>query len=142
MYRYAREYDKDLEKMLLYKRWGYKKWEYKYGKNSKLLELESIENRDEVINKRERIWDYEIDLIVSKKSKVVILNVIDRRSRKMVVKKLKNKEKYRVREALKKILDWKKVYSITTDNGTEFTDLIDICRELGIQWYRCHPYSS
>jgi len=33
MYRYARKYDKELEKMLLYKSWWYKKWEYKYWKN-------------------------------------------------------------------------------------------------------------
>ena len=55
MYRYARKYDKELEKLLLYKGWWYKKWEYKYWKNSKIQELESIETREEVINKRERI---------------------------------------------------------------------------------------
>ena len=52
IYRYAREYDKELEKLLLYKSWWYKKWEYKYWKNSKIHELESIEIREEVINKR------------------------------------------------------------------------------------------
>ena len=87
MYRYAREYDKELEKLLLYKGWWYKKWEYKYWKNSKIQELESIEIREEVINKRERIWDYEVDLIVSKKSKEVILNLIDRKSRMIQIKK-------------------------------------------------------
>ena len=142
MYRYARKYDKELEKMLLYKSWWYRKWEYKYWKNSKLLELESIETREEVINNRERIWDYEVDLIVSKKSKAVILNLIERKSRKIFIKKLKNKTKLVVKEAIQELLKWNKVYSITTDNGTEFTDLIDICKELWIKWYRCHPYSS
>jgi len=142
MYRYAREYDKELEKILLYKSWWYKKKGYKYWKNSKLLELESIEKREDVINNRERIWDYEVDLIVSKKSKSVILNVIERKSRRIIVKKLENKEKLTVKEAIRKLLVWYKVYSITTDNGTEFTDLIDVCREYGIKWYRCHPYSS
>jgi len=142
MYRYARKYDKELEKMLLYKSWWYRKWEYKYWKNSKILELESIENRKEVINKRERIWDYEVDLIVSRKSKSVILNMIERKSRNIFIRKLKSKNKEVVREAIKDILRWSKIYSITTDNGTEFTDLIDICKELWIKWYRCHPYSS
>ena len=142
MYRYAREYDKDLEKLLLYKSWWYKKWEYKYWKNSKIQELESIENREEVINKRERIWDYEVDLIVSKKSKEVILNLIDRRSRNIWIKKIGSKKKNLVKEAIIELLKWKEVRSITTDNGTEFTDLIDICKELWIKWYRCHPYSS
>ena len=91
MYRYARKYDKELEKMLLYKSWWYRKWEYKYWKNGKILELESIEEKEEIINKRERIWDYEVDLIVSKKSKEVILNILDRKSRKIFVKKVKSK---------------------------------------------------
>jgi len=142
MYRYARGYDKDLEKLLLYKSWWYKKWEYKYWKNGKILELESIENREEIINKRERIWDYEVDLIVSKKSKKVILNLIDRRSRNIWIKKISSKKKDLVKEAIIELLKWKEVRSIITDNGTEFTDLIDICKELGIKWYRCHPYSS
>ena len=81
---------------------------------SKLLELTSINEREEEINNRERKWDYEIDLIVSKKSKEVILNMIER----------------------------KEIRSITTDNGPEFTDLIDICKELWIKGYRCNPYSS
>jgi len=142
MYRYAREYDKELEKLLLYKSWWYKKWEYKYWKNSKIQELESIEIREEVINKRERIWDYEVDLIVSKKSKEVILNLIDRKSRMIQIKKIRSKKKDLVRETIKELLVWKEVKSITTDNGTEFTDLIDVCKELWIKWYRCHPYSS
>jgi len=142
LYRYARNEDKELEKLLLYKSWWYKKWEYKYWKNSKILELESIEGREEIINNRERVWDYEIDLIVSKKSKAVLLNVIERKSRKITIRKLKNKEKLTVKKALKKIFGWEKVYSITTDNWPEFTDLIDICNELWIKWYRCHPYSS
>ena len=28
------------------------------------------------------------------------------------------------------------------DNGLEFTDVIDICEEWWVEWYRCHPYSS
>ena len=95
-----------------------------------------------MINKRERIWDYEVDLIVSKKSKEVILNLIDRRSRNIWIKKIGSKKKNLVKEAIIELLKWKEVRSITTDNGTEFTDLIDICKELWIKWYRCHPYSS
>jgi IS30 family transposase len=128
--------------MLLHKSWWYNKWEYKYWKNKKILELESIENREEEINNRERVWDYEVDLIVSRKSKSVILNVVDRKSRISFTKKLASKSKEVVKEALREILRWKEVKSITTDNGTEFTDLIDICKELWIKWYRCHPYSS
>jgi len=142
MYRYTRKYDKELEKMLLYKSWWYRKWEYKYWRNSKILELEIIEKREESINKREMIWDYGIDLIVSKKSKEVIINILDRKSRKIFIKKVNSKKKGKVKEAIKEMLRWKEVKSITIDNGTEFTDLIDICRELWIKWYRCYPYSS
>ena len=58
------------------------------------------------------------------------------------IKRISSKKKDFVREIIKELLKWKEVKSITTDNGTEFTDLIDICKELWIKWYRCHPYSS
>jgi len=61
---------------------------------------------------------------------------------KIFVKKVKDKTKENVSKAIREIFKNKKAYSITTDNGTEFTDLIDICKELWIKWYRCHPYSS
>jgi len=38
MYRYAREYDKEMEKLLLYKSWWYKKRGYRYWRNRKILE--------------------------------------------------------------------------------------------------------
>jgi IS30 family transposase len=55
---------------------------------------------------------------------------------------LKNKSKKVVKEVIKELIEWKEIRSITTDNGTEFTDLIDICREIWIKGYRCHAYSS
>jgi len=32
-----------------------------------------------------------------------------------------------------------KLKSVTIDNGLEFTDIIDICKEKWIEWYRCDP---
>jgi len=61
------------------------------------------------------------------------LNVIDRRSRRITIKKLENKEKITVKEAIERIFEGRKVYSITVDNGIEFTDVIDICKRLRIK---------
>ncbi len=66
-------------------------------------------------------------MIVSKKSKEVILNLIDRKSRMIQIKRISSKKKDFVKKIIKELLKWKEVKSITTDNGTEFTDLIDIC---------------
>jgi IS30 family transposase len=143
IYRYAQNHDKELLRMRLTREYGYKKRKLNYTSNSKIRELEIIDNREAVINNRERIWDYEIDLVVSWRWwKTVLLTVIERRTMKIFVKKVKDKTKESVSKAIREIFKNKKVYSITTDNWTEFTDLIDICKELWIKWYRCHPYSS
>lgn len=144
MYQYARKYDKELEKLMLYKSWWYRKRWYKYGINSKIRRLKLIEERNEIINKRERIWDYEIDLIEGRRwgSKCVLVNTLERKSRKIRLKKVIWKNKEEVKDAIKEMLKWEEVESFTVDNGLEFTDIIDICEEWWVEWYRCHPYSS
>ncbi len=110
------------------------------------MKLASIHDRLQSINEREEIWDYELDLIISnKKDKTVLLTIVDRKSRFPLIKKLPNKIKEIVKNWIIDLLKWKYVRSLTIDNGTEFTDLIDICNELWVLWvlwYKCDPYSS
>lgn len=143
IYRYADNYDKELKRMFLHKEWWYKKRWYKYGKNKKIQELKSIEEREKIIEDRERIWDYEVDLIVSARwDKTVLINMVDRKSRMMFIKRVENKEKENIEKWIRELIEWKKINSITVDNWTEFTNLIDIVKEKNIEWYRCNPYRS
>ena len=104
----------------------------------------SIESRPSVVNERDRLGDYEIDLIVGPKNKGAILSIIDRLSRECILEKLDDKTSLSARgktiESL--LLREKKVYTITSDNGTEFTDHEIVSKELKIDYYFAHPYAS
>lgn len=104
----------------------------------------SIEARPSIVNKRERLGDYEIDLIVGIKNKGAILSIIDRRSRKCILEKLDNKTSLSVCTKIIDSLDTKAqhIHTITSDNGTEFTEHEMVSKKLNIDYYFAHPYAS
>ena len=114
--------------------------EYKGKINNRI----SIEARPRIVNERERLGDYEIDLIVGPKNKGAILSIIDRHSRECILEKLDNKTSLSV---CSKTIDTliprvQNVCTITSDNGTEFTDHEMISKKLKIDYYFAHPYAS
>ena len=68
-------------------KYNYEPKEYK----GKIKNRKSINIRPEIINNRERLGDFEIDLIVGPKNKGAILTTIDRVSRYCMLKKLDSK---------------------------------------------------
>ena len=114
--------------------------EYKGTINNRI----SIEERPRIVNERERLGDYEIDLIVGPKNKGGILSIIDRHSRECILEKLDNKSSLSVCAKAIDALETRaqKVYTITSDNGTEFTDHEMISEKLKIDYYFAHPYAS
>ncbi len=109
-----------------------------------ILERVSIEERPDVVKERSRLGDYEMDLIVGRKNKGAILSIIDRTSRYCILEKLKNKSSAEVAEKAINALQstTKQSFTITTDNGTEFTEHKAIAKELNIDYYFAHPYAS
>ena len=103
-----------------------------------------IEKRPDIINDRKRLGDLEIDLVVGPKNRGAILTVIDRKSRQCAIQSLTSKKADVVSiaclEAVKRL--GVKTQSITSDNGTEFTDHKDISTPLGIKYFFAHPYAS
>ena len=124
----------------------------RHGKYSKghreykgtIINRVSIELRPSIVNKRDRLGDYEIDLIVDPKNKGAILSIIDRLSRECILEKLDDKTSLsacgKTIESL--LLQEKKPHTITSDNGTEFTDHELVSKELKIDYYFAHPYAS
>jgi len=123
-----------------------------YRATSKLHSYESItapktmiDQRPEVINNRERLGDFEGDL-VKLNGKEVLYTLVDRKSRYTFITYLSNGYADLVNEATVKI--WKRlkkrklIKSITFDNGSEFAkhDLITADTKLPI--YFCFPYHS
>ena len=104
----------------------------------------SIEERPSIVNERARLGDYEIDLIVGPKNKGAILSVIDRVSRCCILEKLNGKSSTEVSEQIINLLQSSSgpIFTITTDNGTEFTDHKNISSKLNINYYFADPYAS
>jgi IS30 family transposase len=105
----------------------------------------SIDQRPEVANDRERIGDIETDLIVSPKNQgSSLVSSVDRKSRFCCLDKVENKTKELVCDT---VIDGLSnigfdILSVTSDNGTEFTDHEVIAEKLETEYYFADPYSS
>lgn len=102
----------------------------------------SIHDREEVIDKQERIGDWEADLVKAKNGYIV--NITERKSLFNLIELVKTKDAISVQEAIiKALLPYKdKIFSITSDNGTEFANHQKTAKALEIDWYFADPYKS
>jgi IS30 family transposase len=101
-----------------------------------------IDERDPEIEKRTRLGDFEIDLIIGKGHQMAILTIVDRTSRMLYGALLENKEAKTVTEKVKYLLAGQVVKTITSDNGKEFADHKQIAKDLAALYYFAHPYHS
>lgn len=110
----------------------------------------SIDLRPEIINNRERFGDWELDTVISttKGKNECLMTLTDRKVRFEIIAKLKEKNKEDVVEKIKRIKKILKnnssdvIKSISTDNGTEFSEWQQIQEILDTTVYFCHPYAS
>ena len=102
----------------------------------------SIHDREEVIDKQERIGDWEADLVKAQNGYIV--NITERKSLFNLIEIVKTKDAISVQEAIiKALLPYKdKIFSITSDNGTEFANHQKMAKALDIDWYFADPYKS
>jgi IS30 family transposase len=103
-----------------------------------------IDDRPEVITKRQRVGDLEVDFIVSGRAgSGYALTAADRKLRNGFIRKILP---VTVAGALRALLDIKRVFpeltSITTDNDILFLYHKQLEQALGVPIYFCHPYSS
>ena len=104
----------------------------------------SIEQRPEIVNSRLRIGDWEVDSVIGKLHQSALVTLVERYSRYTVIIKVTSKEAELVAHA---IIERGKelnvpLHTITGDNGTEFSAHQKISKQLGIDFYFTHPYSS
>ncbi len=118
----------------------------KYGSRSKgrIKDRVSISERDEIVDEKSRIGDWEIDTIVGAKQKGAITTVVERATSLLRISIPTSKkaadieaETIRIMSPLKD-----KIHTITSDNGLEFSNHKNISRALDYEHYFCHPYSS
>ena len=97
------------------------------------------------MNNREEFGHFEMDLVIGKEHKGVVLTITERVSKMFMCRYLpKGKSAINVANAvIDMLLPYKKiVHSITTDNGLEFAEHKLISNKLNATIYFTHPYSS
>jgi len=116
----------------------------------------SVEERDPSVELREEYGHWEIDCVVGKRKGkgCVLLTLVERKTRKFIVRKIKSKTQESVIRELDKIekeygkAKFKKAFkTITADNGVEFLDQKGMEKSSfksgkRTQMYYCHAYCS
>ena len=143
IYNYIRLYDGGLRKLLTYKKL-YKK---RHSRNWKRPQwYRHISTRWIQADERLELWHMEIDLVMSKGNKAWLMTIVDRKSRYLLIIKVKDKNITTINTALnnklKKEQIWHKIKTITNDNWHEFFGLRKLEKKYCFQQYYADPYSS
>jgi len=112
------------------------------AQRTKIPNRTGIEQRPISVEQRIFFGDWEADLVEGSKGTGFILTLVERKSRFTLFRKLDDKTKDTVSEAIINALGLYKVRTITYDNGLEFAGHMKISRALGAKAYFCAPYHS
>lgn len=116
-------------------------------KANKMVLGDSIENRPEHISDRSEFGHWEIDTVIGVKNKTepVLLNLTERQTRFELILKIGGKTATDVEHALEPLMGTSLSHeifkSITSDNGLEFSSLVNAVQSVA-DVYFTHPYSS
>jgi transposase, IS30 family len=114
------------------------------GRVSRKEEKKSIEERPESSEDRSSDGALECDLVIGK-GRSCLLVVVNRKTRRTWIRKVKSKESEVIFQALLGILRTlpeEERRTLTTDNGTEFAKWQEVEQVIGIWVYFCHAYCS
>jgi len=124
-----------------------KKRRKRYGspdRRGKLPNRVSIEERPEVVNQRERLGDWEVDTVVGKNQQGALVSLVERKSRYTLLGLVERRQADLVKQTMISLLlpFADRVHSITSDNGKEFAEHVQIAETLKATFYFSHPYSA
>ena len=115
----------------------------KYDHRGIIPNRKSIDERPDVVEQRQRLGDWEGDLIIGKNHQGAALTLVERKSRFTLIRKVEGKQAMPVAKAMIACLDWIAVVkTITNDNGKEFAEHKMVSSALAANVYFAHPYSS
>jgi IS30 family transposase len=120
----------------------YRKRGSKGDNRGKIPHQTRIDERPEVVEKRERIGDWEADTIIGKGMKGAIVTLVDRKSRFLRMGLVEQRTKEAVKDAIISLLEGYPVHTLTFDNGKEFAAHEEISQALNADTYFAHPYAS
>ena len=115
----------------------------KHDRRGIIPDRKSIDERPEVVEQRQRLGDWERDLIIGKNHQGAVLTLIERKSRFTLIRKVDGKQAEAVAQATLEALSWvPAVETITNDNGKEFALHKVLSTALSANVYFAHPYAS
>jgi IS30 family transposase len=115
-----------------------------YQRRGIIIDRISIDKRPRVVEKKNRIGDFEIDTVIGRHHVGALVTVVDRKSKFTLIKKVSSKKAEEVTKALVTMLTPLKpiTKTITSDNGKEFAYHKEVSEALNTSFYFAHPYSS
>ena len=115
-----------------------------YDRRGKLPNCRSIETRPVIANARKRLGDWEVDTMLGSKHKEVMVTLTERKSRLVLVGKVKERTAQAVQsQVCRLLLPFKdKVITMTSDHGKEFANHQQIASTLDLKFYFAHPYAA
>ena len=115
-----------------------------YDRRGRIKNRTCIEQRPAVVDRRNRIGDWEGDTIMGKGRKSALLTLVERKTLYTVMARLNGKQAQELAQtAISSMAHLKeRVKTITLDNGLEFSEHELIAKELEADIYFAHPYAS
>ncbi len=119
----------------------------RYGKHDyrgKIPNRKDIDDRPVIVDKKERVGDWEADLVVGSGASGYLVTLAERFSRMTLIGFVDHKTAPEVTaEIIRLLLPFKQnVHTITFDNGREFNGHQEISRQLNCGCYFAKPYHS
>ena len=103
----------------------------------------SIEKRSILVERRKRLGDIEVDLIIGKNHKSGLLVMLDRATLKTTIDKINSKKPKHIKQLiLKRMKNNKHLKTMTFDNDQAFSLHKEIADELNVKTYFTRPYTS
>jgi IS30 family transposase len=101
-----------------------------------------IKDRPSVINERERVGDWERDLVFGDSRSSAMLTFVDRKSLLTRIAKVASKSPKEIEKQTIKLMEGEVCKSITNDNGFEFRNHESESQRLEVPIYFTNPYAS
>ena len=122
----------------------YKKRGHLKDKRGLIVGRVDICDRPAIVEKKCRLGDFEVDLVIGKDHKGALLTINDRACGVLFMGKVESKEARMIQlKTIELLQDWKPlIKTITSDNGKEFANHQAIAEKLEIDYYFAKPYHS
>lgn len=115
------------------------------GKHYPIANRVSIDERPKEVDNKERFGDWEMDTIIGAYQQGAILTLTERMTNFIFIKQLPSGKnaKELAKNLINHLIPYKDfVHTITTDNGPEFAEHLQITNKLKTPIYFAHPYCS